>query len=120
MKITKYLSANLLSLSGNIGFLICFCALLLYMNLLPDFRITSGIIAYLMIYSFRTYIYIIPWLILLLPIDILINTFLHNKYTINIPIKNEHLYHVIFWFGIICSIIYLFAYYYFATRLLGK
>jgi len=105
MKFTKYISANIISLLGNIGFLI----VLINWNFVENYC--------------GEYAFILVFFILVLLIEILIRLILNNKFAIYIPIKDDVLisiYFVLFSFGFTCSILYVLAYFYFVSKLIGK
>ena len=118
MNIKKYICANILSLLGNVGLFIALC--LFYAFVIDaNYNYIVGIIAYSASLCFSTYIYIIPTVFVLLLIEILVHKITHNKFTLNIPFKNENIrytYNILFWLGIICSILYLLCYLWFITR----
>ncbi len=119
MNITKYICANILSLLGNFGLLIMLSYLFLAGLVYPDYLVDGYIFALLVICS-KTYIYIIPSFFILLPIENTLARKLINKESFfEIQIKNKylrHTYNVIFWIGIICSIIYLIGYLWLLSR----
>lgn len=118
MNITKYICANILSLLGNIGIFIALC--LFYAFVIgADYNCVVGFIAYSASLCFSTYIYIIPFVVLLLLIETLLHKITHNKFILNTSFKNESIrytYNILFWIGITCSILYLLFYLWFITR----
>ena len=113
MKLTKYVSANILSLVGNVGLLIFLLALWgrgqIAVMSSTYFEENCGIWAFM-----------IAGIIFILPIDLLLNKIFHNELTISIQIKNKYLryaYYVLFWLGIVCSILYLSLFIHFASIL---
>ncbi len=129
MKITKYISANILSLLGNIMSFLILNLMFLMTN--PDLSFPKQEFVksfYLNIFTLSEMfwnfgLYIILGLIILFIIEILLNKTAPNLYTINIEVKNKYLqntYNVIFWFGIICSIIYMLIYGYSIYLLLSR
>lgn len=116
MNITKYVCANILSLFGNFGLLVVLSYMFLAGLVYPDYLV-DGYIFNLLVLCSKTYIYIIPSLLVLLPIENISARNLVNKESFfDIQIKNKYLrytYNVIFWLGIACSIWYLFVFIYF-------
>ena len=58
-------------------------------------------------------------LLIFVPIEMLFHKIMHNKFILNIPFGNEGLrytYNILFWLGIVCSILYLLFYLWFITR----
>lgn len=115
MKITKYICANFLSLLGNLGLLLIVSYIYLAVLVYPDYLVDGFVFSLLKIYI-KTYLYMFPILIVLLPIeDILVRKLFNKDSFINSQIKNKYLrqiYNVIFWLGFICSFFYLFYYIY--------
>ena len=118
MNIKKYICANILSLLGNLGLLIALCAFYIF-AINANYNYIVGLIAYLASFCFGKYIYIIPIIVILLLIEVLMHKITHNKFLLNIPFKNENIrytYNILFWLGIVCSILYLLFYLWFITR----
>ena len=118
MNFTKYISANILSFLGIIGCILFACLFYLSIFFLPSYNIIVGIIVYLAYLYFAYYIQIIPYLILLLLFEILLNKLTNDKFIINIPIKNEHKkrkYYKLFIFGIISSILYIIVFFWYIS-----
>lgn len=109
MKITNFICANILSLLGNIGLFVVLSYTYLAFLVYPDYPV-DGIIFKLLSICLNTYIYIIPILLVLLPIeDILARKLISKEGFLNIQIKNKYLrytYNIIFWLGIISAITY--------------
>lgn len=119
MNIKKYICANLLSFFGNIGFSILLCMIFITIFFYNAYNFFTGLIAYSASLCFGTYIYIIPSMIIMLLFELLIHKITHNKFLLNIPFKNENIrytYNILFWLGIVCSILYLLFYLWFITR----
>ena len=118
MSITKNICANILSLLGNVGLFIALC--LFYAFVFgANYNYVVGLIAYSASLCFSSYIYIIPSIIILLLIELLIHKITHNKFLLNIPFKNKNIkqtYNILFWIGIVCSILYIIEYLWFITR----
>ena len=113
MKIIRYIWANILSLIGNIGLFIFLLSLFgnSYIQNKTWLYIEQncGIWAFSIIVS-----------IIMLIIEILINIFFDNKFTLNISYKNintEIIYEAIFCLGIISSIIYMTLFIWFLSKL---
>ncbi len=116
MKSTKYLSTNILFLLGILLFILF--TLLLITELHYDEPNKLYIDS--LIEHYYVYITFILFLIILLPIEILFHKITHNKFLLNIPFKNENIrntYNILFWFGIISSIIYLLVFLWGVTRI---
>lgn len=115
MKFTNFICANFLSLLGNFGLLVILSYMYLAALVYPDY-LFEGFVFKLLCICFNTYIYIIPILLALLPIEDILARKLFNKDSfISILIKNKylrHTYNVIFWLGLICSVLYLYFYLY--------
>ena len=113
MCITKNICANIISFLGNLILLLMACYLVLASLVYPDYLL-DGIIFTLLNICFKTYIYIIPSLFILGPIeDIFVNKIFNKKYSLNYEIKNKYLrcaYNILFWIGFICSCLYLILY----------
>ncbi len=113
MSITKNICASIISLLGNLIFIITICYMLLSSLVYPDYLL-DGITFRILCACIDYYIYIIPCLFILGPIeDILANKVLHKENFLNFQIKNEYLkytYNILFWFGFICSSLYLILY----------
>ena len=107
MKITKYISANILSVLGNIGFGVGLSYMYLASLVYPGYLV-DGIVFKLLCVCLNTYIYIIPLLIVFLIIEnILARKLFRKEGFLNIQIKNKYLkytYNVIFWLGLIGSV----------------
>ena len=110
MKITNFICANILSLSGNIVFFVVLLYIFLAFLVYPDYLV-DGIVFKLLGICIYTYIYIIPLLLVLLPIEeLLVRKLLHKDGFFSIQIKNKYLkytYNAIFWLGFSCSVLYL-------------
>ena len=108
MKLTKYVSANILSLFGIIGmFSLLYYTFLSYL-VYPNYLL-EGFAFDLFGICINTYIYLIPIIIFLLILEIQFN----KKYTLNIQCNNKYLintYNILFWLGIVCSVLYLLLY----------
>ncbi len=106
MKITKYICANSLAVLGNLA-LFSFLYSLLFDNFYdPIYQLILQVFGF----YYDTYLFIIIILLLLLPIEILLNKLFHNKFVLNLNIRNKNLrqiYSVMFWLGLICSILYV-------------
>ncbi len=120
MNMTKYICMNILSILGNVGFSILLCMLFITLFMYTsDYNYLMGLIAFLGDICFRYYIVIIPLIILILPIEMFIHKIAHNKFIIDIAFKNEKIrytYNILFWLGIISSVLYLLFYLWFVTR----
>ena len=113
MKLTKYISTNILSLVGNVGLFIFLLALW-----------GRGQIAVMSSRYFEEncgiWALAIAGIILLLPIDVLINKISHNKLTITFQIKNKiirYTYYFLFWLGTACAVLYLSLFIWFVSIL---
>ena len=109
MRLTKYVSTNILFLIGIIIFLLALP--LLIMSYYYDG--TSKVFGISLFEHRFLYLISIASLIFFIPIEILIHRVTHNKFILNIPFKNKnikYLYNILFWLGITCSIIYLSFY----------
>ena len=118
MNITKYICANILSVLGNIGLFITLCLFYAFVTD-ANYNYVVGLIAYSASLCFSSYIYIIPFFVILLLIETLLHKITLNKFLLNIPFKNENIrytYNILFWLGIVCSILYLLFYLWFITR----
>lgn len=119
MSISKNICANIISLLGNLIFILTICYILLSLFVYPDYLL-DGITFNILSVCLNTYIFIIPCLFILWVIeDIFANKIFHKKYFLNYQIKNKcfrHTYNILFWLGIICSILYLLFYVWFITR----
>lgn len=112
MKLTKYICANILFLMGNAGL----CIFLL--SLIGTYTIQGNVWMYIE-RNCGIWAFIILGFLLILPIEIFANKITHNKFLLNIPFKNENIrytYNILFWLGIVCSILYLLFYLWFITR----
>lgn len=113
MSITKNICANIISLLGNLIFIVAICYMLLSLLVYPDYLL-DGITFNILVLCLKTYIFIIPSLFILEPIeDIFANKIFHKKNLLNYQIKNKYLrctYNILFWFGFICSSLYLILY----------
>ena len=116
MNTTKYICANILSLFGNFGLLVLLSYMFLAILVYPDYLVDGYIFTLVVLYS-KTSIYIIPSLLILIPIENILARKLVNKESfLNIQIKNKYLrltYNVLFWLGITFSLSYLFVFIYF-------
>lgn len=122
MKLTKYISLNILSLLGNaisclilsISFLMINFELSFTKNIILRFLFKS--IFHLSELVFNLYIEIFVCIFSIFLIEILLHAITHDKVILNIPFKNKELkyiYNILFLLGIICSIIYLIGYIWF-------
>ena len=119
MSIKKYICANILSFLGNFGLIILLLLLCLYILVYPSYNFFSGVVAYIASWCFGTYIYIIPTVFILLLVEMLIHKITHNKFALNISFKNDNIrytYNILFWLGIVCSVLYLIDHIWFITR----
>ena len=84
------------------------------MELFPNYdSLLYAIIAHLILQILPLLAFAIAIIILLLPIEILVNKIGLNKYTLNIKIKNEGIiltYNILFWLGLTCSVLYVLLY----------
>lgn len=106
MKITKYISANILSIFG-----LFLSFLLLLLTVEGTIHVgTNDITGLSLIDNSFYYLVFILFLIFLLPIEILLNKIkFNNKYLLNINITDKDcllIYNVMFWLGIISAITY--------------
>ena len=106
----KFYMCKYLSLSGNIVFFVVLLYIFLAFLVYPDYLV-DGIVFKLLGICLNTYIYIIPLLLVLLPIEeLLVRKLLHKDGFFSIQIKNKYLkytYNAIFWLGFSCSVLYL-------------
>lgn len=119
MSIKKYICANILSFLGNIGFCILLCMIFITIFFYYAYNFFTGLIAYLASLYFRTYIYIIPTIVILLLIEVFIHKITHDKFLLNIQFKNDNIrytYNILFWLGIVFLLLYLLFYLWFITR----
>ncbi len=120
MKLTKYICANILSLLGNFGLLVMLSYMFLAELVYPEYLV-EGYVFTLLVICITTYIYIIPSLLILLPIEnILTRKFFNKEYFLDIQIKNKYLkytYNILFWLGFICSFLYLLLYCWMISKL---
>jgi hypothetical protein len=106
MKITKYISANVLSIFGM------FLLLLFLLFLVTSFYYdgTNALYGLSLIENSFFYSVTIICLFFVLLIEIVINKCSNNKYLLTIKIKNKDLhdlYNMIFWLGFISSFLYI-------------
>jgi len=120
MNVTKYICLHIISFLGFIGLIVLMCFIALDIFVYPDYNFICGFVASLAIKCFNVYFYIIPILVILLPIEFLLHKLTHNKFLLNIPLKNKSIictYYILFWLGIISSILYLIGYLWFVSKL---
>ena len=112
MKLSKYICANMLFLIGNAGL----CIFLL--SLIGTYNIQGNAWMYIE-RNCDIWAFTILGFLLISPIEILLHKITHNKFILNIPFKNENIrytYSILFWVGIICSVLYLLLYVWIITR----
>lgn len=115
MKLTKYLSTNILFLLGVLLFI-------LFILLEITGAHYNGQNLYIDSLFEHYYIYIpsILCLLVFIPIEMLFHKITHNKFLLNISFKNEEIrytYNILFWFGIISSIFYFLVFIWGITRI---
>jgi len=106
MKLTKYLSANILFLLG----ILLFILFILMVITGAHYDGQNKLYIDSLIEHWYIYIPTVLGLLVLIPIEMLFHRITNNKFLLNIPFKNDdirHTYNFLFWFGIICSIFYL-------------
>ena len=113
MRLTKYLSTNILFLLGILLFLL----FMLFAS--NSYDGTNNLYGASLIDCCDIYITSIVCLIVFMPIEMLFHKITHNKFVLNIPFGNEgikYVYNILFWFGIISSILYLLVFIWVITR----
>lgn len=116
MRLTKYLSTNILFLLGIWLFW------LFILLVITDFNYdgTNMFYGFSLFEDRFVYLTIIVCSIIFTPIEMLFHKITHNKFILNIPFGNEgikYVYNILFWLGIISSIFYLSVYIWGITRL---
>ena len=115
MRLTKYISTNILSLLGILIFILS----IPFVITSSTYNGTNIIYGVSLFEQCAIYIIFILTLITLIPIEMLFHKITHDKFIINIPFKDKeikHIYIVLFWLGITVSISYLMLFIWFMTR----
>ena len=126
MKLTKYLSTNILSFFCNIISFAIIC--LFYLMMHQELSFSKSIllksffsfIFYLGELCINFYLFIFSSFCLALIIELFFHKLTKNKFILNISLKNKSIiytYYILFWLGIICSILYLIGYIWFVSKL---
>lgn len=112
MKLSKYICTNILFLIGIAGL----CIFLL--SLFGTYTIQGNAWMYIE-RNCGVWGLTILGIISILPIEMLFHKITHNKFILNIPFKNENIRYthiILFWLGIVCSVLYLLLYLWFIAR----
>ena len=115
MKLTKYVSTNILFLLGILLFILFI--ILISTAYVPYGKYNYG---YYLLDHCSFYIPTIIGLLILTPIEMLFHKITHNKFILNIPFGNEgikYIYNILFCLGITSSIFYLSVFFWGITRL---
>ncbi len=116
MKLTKYISLNILFLLGILILILSIPFVITSLN----FNGTNNIYGVSLFKHRFIYLTFITFLIIIIPIEMLFHKLTKNKFLLNIPLKNKSIvytYYILFWLGIICSILYLIGYLWFVSKL---
>ena len=119
MSITKNICANIISLFGIFILILLICYMLLTLLVYPDY-ILDGFTFKLLVLCCNLYIFVIPSLIILGTIEYFFaDKISFKKYFLNFQIKSKYLkytYNILFWLGIVSSVLYLFVYVWVISR----
>ena len=116
MMLTKCISSNILFLLGNFILILSVPFFISSLNYDGTNNI-YGVSLYEHCFTYSAFIFL---LIIIIPIELMFHKLTKNKFILNIPLKNKSIictYYILFWLGIISSILYLTGYLWFVSKL---